>query len=60
MNCAEVISTLEDLAENPEQRLDPNRVHALYFAIAVIRTLPPNQSDCIDVILDLEHARQKQ
>ncbi|GAJ04431.1 unnamed protein product [marine sediment metagenome] len=60
MKCADVILTLEDLAENPEQDLDINRVHALHFAVAVIRSLPQNLKDCIDAILDLENARLKE
>ncbi len=60
MDSHDVVSTLEDMAENPEHALDVNQVHALHFANAVIRSLPQNQRDCIDVILDLENVRQKQ
>ncbi|MBA7537618.1 hypothetical protein ES705_29887 [subsurface metagenome] len=60
MKSFDVISVLEDMAENPEHALEVDQVHALHFANAVIRSLPQNQIDCIDVILDLENARQKQ
>ncbi|MBA7552775.1 hypothetical protein ES705_45351 [subsurface metagenome] len=59
MKSLDVISVLEDLAENPEHALEVDQVHALHFANAVIRSLPQNQLDCIDVILDLEDARLK-
>ncbi len=60
MKTFDVISILEEMATNPEQELDFDQVHALHFATAVIRTLPQCLTDCIDVILDLCHARQKQ
>ncbi|MBA7525910.1 hypothetical protein ES705_18069 [subsurface metagenome] len=60
MKSFDVISVLEDMAENPEHALDVDQVHALHFANAVIRSVPQNLIDCIDVILDLENARQKQ
>ncbi len=60
MNSTVVISTLQDMAGNPEHALDVNQVHALYFAVALIQSLPQNLRDWIDVVLDLENARQKQ
>ena len=60
MNSTDVITVLEDMAENPELALDVNQVHALHFASAVIRSLPQDLRNCVDVILDLENARQKQ
>ncbi|MBA7507436.1 hypothetical protein ES706_06155 [subsurface metagenome] len=60
MKSFDVISVLEDMAENPDHALDVDQVHALHFANAVIRSVPQNLIDCIDVILDLENARQKQ
>ena len=59
MKSLDVISVLEDMAENQDQALAVDQVHALRFANAVIRSLPQNQLDCIDVILDLEDARLK-
>ncbi len=60
MNSTEVISTLEDMAENPEHALFVDQVHALHYSVAVIRSLPQNLRDLIDVILDLENARERQ
>ncbi|MBA7551201.1 hypothetical protein ES705_43737 [subsurface metagenome] len=53
MISADVISTLEDLAENPEQDLGVNQVHALLFAVALIRALPEQTVNLVDVILNL-------
>ncbi|MBA7685690.1 hypothetical protein ES703_94115 [subsurface metagenome] len=60
MKSRDVITILEDMAVNPEHALDVDQVHALYFATAVIGSLPQNQIDCLDVILDLEDASHKQ
>ena len=60
MDSTAVISTLQDMAVNPEHALDINQVHALYFAVAVIQSLSQNLKDLIDVVLDLENTKQKQ
>jgi hypothetical protein len=60
MNCFEVQNTLEALATDPGRGLDLQEVHAIHFACAVIRSLPQNLKDCIDIILDLEKARPQQ
>ncbi|MBA7530857.1 hypothetical protein ES705_23068 [subsurface metagenome] len=60
MKSTTVIDTLQDMAGNPVHALDVNQVHALYFAVAIILSLPQNQRDVIDVVLNLENARQKQ
>ncbi len=60
MNCFEVQNTLEKLATDTGRGLDLDEVHSIHFASAVMRSLPQNLKDCIDVILDLDHARLKQ
>ncbi|MBA7543090.1 hypothetical protein ES705_35416 [subsurface metagenome] len=60
MKSTEVISALENMAVDLYLSLDIDQIHSLHFACAVIRSLPQNLIDCIDVILDLENARQKQ
>ncbi len=60
MKLFDVMSVLGDMATNPNQDLDVDQVHSLLFVAAIIRSLPQSLIDCIDVILDLEHARQKQ
>ncbi len=60
MKSYDVISVLEAMAENQENALGVDEVHSLLFAVAVIRSLPQDLKDLQDVILDLEHARQKQ
>ncbi|MBA7527944.1 hypothetical protein ES705_20126 [subsurface metagenome] len=60
MNSTDVIVRLEDMSKDPKIALDVDGVYALLFAVAVINSLPPSLIDCIDVILDLDHARQKQ
>jgi len=60
MTCFDVLDTLEVLATEPGRPLGPNEVHAIHFACAVIRSLPQNLKDCIDIVLDLERARLKQ
>ncbi len=60
MTSYEVLNTLEALATEPGRPLTLDDVHAIHFACAVIRSLPQNFKDFIDVVLDLEHARLKQ
>ena len=60
MNSTDVITVLENMAGNPEHALDIDEVHALHFANALLRSLPQNLRDWVDLILDLEHARQAQ
>ncbi len=60
MKSFEVISALEDMAENQDQALDVYQMEALFVSVAIIRSLPQNLIDCVDVILDLEQARQQQ
>ncbi|MBA7555328.1 hypothetical protein ES705_47987 [subsurface metagenome] len=60
MNSTDVITVLENMAGNPEHALDIDEVHALHFANALLRSLSQNLKDLIDVVLDLENAKQKQ
>ena len=60
MTTADVIAILEGMSENQEHALDVDQVHALFFAVAAIRSLPQNLTYLIDVILDLENARLTQ
>ena len=55
MKCLSVVPILEDMAENPELALDINQVHALYFAVAVIRALPETFTRLIDAVCGLVH-----
>ena len=53
MISAEAITILEALAADPEQALDIDQVHALYFAVGVIRSLPAGALGVIDAIFNL-------
>ena len=53
MRSADVVPILEGMAENQDQALDIHQVHALYFAVAIIRSLPENSIRLIDSIFDL-------
>ena len=53
MKAADVIPILEALAENQEHALSIDQVHALYFAVSIIRSLPDASIGIIDAIFDL-------
>ena len=55
MKSAEVIPILEGMAENQDQALDINQVHALYFAVAIIHSLPDTLTRLIDAIFNLAY-----
>jgi len=54
MTVAESIHTLQDLAEDTDNALSYVQLHAIYFSVEVLRSLPANQVTLIDTILDLE------
>ena len=55
MKCSDVIPILEGMAENPEHAIGVDQVHALYFAVAVIRALPETLTRLIDAVCGLVH-----
>ncbi|MBA7536774.1 hypothetical protein ES705_29038 [subsurface metagenome] len=54
MKSVECVAILRGMADNSEQSLDVYQVHALGFAMVLIRSLPPGLTECIDMVLDLE------
>ena len=56
MTISETMCTLQDLAENTDNSLSFSQLHAIYFSIEVLRSLPPNQVTLIDTILDLKES----
>ncbi|MBA7553199.1 hypothetical protein ES705_45786 [subsurface metagenome] len=60
MKTFDVVAILTNMAENHQRALDIDQIHALLFATAVIRSLSPSLTDCIDQILDLNNSRHKQ
>ena len=53
MKSADVIPILESMAADQEQALGIDQVHALYFAVGIIRSLPPSSINLIDALFDL-------
>ena len=54
MTIEEAIQTLEDLADCADYPHDLKHVHAIYFAITVLRSMEQRQVDLINDLLNLE------
>ncbi|MBA7541953.1 hypothetical protein ES705_34269 [subsurface metagenome] len=54
MTVAEVIQALEEVVIDPGTHLSVVELHALHFAIIVLRSLSPTQVALIDGLLKLE------
>ena len=58
MQLPEVVQTIQAIADNPELGLDTTQVHALYFAIAIMNSLPDDYTYLLNAVLDLRTPAQ--
>lgn len=54
MTVTEAIQTIQEIIDNPDSNFSLRQLHALYFAQAVLRTLPQKLVSLIDDLLTLE------
>jgi broad specificity phosphatase PhoE len=59
MKTAEVVQTLEAMAEDPARPYDSTRYRALTTAAIIIRSLPKPLLTSMDILLDLVDTRPK-
>ena len=53
MQLSDVIQTIQAVADNSDLAPGFNQVHALYVAVAVLRSLPEDYINLLDAVLDL-------
>ncbi|GAI51485.1 unnamed protein product, partial [marine sediment metagenome] len=50
---------LENLAKKSEPDLAPDELHAIFFALAILRALPQNVVSLLDSVLDLASSNRR-